>query len=98
MINASTPQNYMKKQNRPASADECGESCLMCWKCAERQRLTYRHPAGKIWLKACEDDDACWDDGCFYCPNNLMTRALEKLAAYEETGLTPEEVRALTLK
>ena len=62
------------------------------------KRLTYRHPAGKIWLKACEDDDACWDDGCFYCPNNLMTRALEKLAAYEETGLTPEEVRALPLK
>ena len=60
------------------------------------KRLTYRHPTGKIWLKACEDDDACWDDGCFYCPNNLMTRALEKLAAYEETGLTPEEVRALT--
>ena len=84
--------------NRPESADKCGDSCLKCGQCAERQRLTYMHPAGKIWLKACEDDDACWDDGCFYCPNNLMTRALEKLAEYEETGLTPEEVRALALK
>ncbi|MDY5348118.1 MAG: hypothetical protein SPG80_01025 [Candidatus Ventricola sp.] len=97
MINASTPKNYMEKQNRPASADECGESCLMCWKCAERQRLTYRHPAGKIWLKACKTEEEC-DGECFYCYGKLMERALEKLAAYEETGLTPEEVRALTLK
>ena len=41
--------------------------------------------------------DEC-DDECFYWYGKLMTRALEKLAAYEDTGLTPEEVKALTLK
>lgn len=83
--------------NRPASADECGESCLKCGQCAERQRLTYLHPAGKAWLKACDSNREC-DEACFYCYEKLMERALEKLAAYEETGLTPEEVRALALK
>ena len=83
--------------NRPASADECGESCLKCGQCAERQRLTYLHPAGKVWLKACDSNCEC-DEACFYCHEKLMERALEKLAAYEETGLTPEEVRALALK
>lgn len=83
--------------NRPESADECGENCLMCGQCAERQRLTYLHPAGKVWLKACDSNREC-DEECFYCYEKLMERALEKLAAYEETGLTPEEVRALALK
>lgn len=58
------------------------------------KRLTYRHPAGKIWLKACDSNREC-DEECFYCYEKLMERALEKLAAYEETGLTPEEVRVL---
>lgn len=83
--------------NQPASADECGESYLKCGQCAERQRLTYLHPAGKVWLKACDSNREC-DEECFYCYEKLMERALEKLAAYEETGLTPEEVRALALK
>ncbi len=83
--------------NRPASADECGENCLTCGKCAERQKLTYLHPAGKIWLKACEQEKEC-DEECFYCYSKLMERALEKLAAYEDTGVTPEEVRTLVQK
>lgn len=58
------------------------------------KRLTYQYPAGKIWLKACDSNCEC-DEECFYCHEELMERALEKLAAYEETGLTPEEVRAL---
>lgn len=58
------------------------------------KRLTCLHPAGKIWLKACETEEEC-DEECFYCYGKLMERALEKLAAYEETGLTPEEVKAL---
>lgn len=58
------------------------------------KRLTYRHPAGKIWLKACEQEKEC-DGECFYCYSKLMERALEKLAAYEDTVLTLEEVRAL---
>ena len=83
--------------NRPASADECGESFLKCGKCAERQRLTYLHPAGKVWLKACDSNREC-DEECFYCYEKLMERALEKLAAYEETELTPEEVLELAMK
>lgn len=39
-------------ENRPASADECGESCLMCGKCAER--LTVKDNRG-YWVKGCAE-------------------------------------------
>lgn len=56
------------------------------------ERLTYKHPAGKIWLAACDLNCEC-DGECFYCYEKLMERALEKLAAYEDIGLSPEELR-----
>lgn len=70
-------------ENRPASADECGESCLMCGKCAER--LTEKDGRGITWLKDCGKNEKC-DEACWYC--DLARRAMERLAAYEdERGL-----------
>ena len=69
----------MDKEQRKTSADECGESCLKCGKCAER--LTVKDSRGITWLKACWENEEC-DEACWYC--DIMRRAMERLAAYEE--------------
>lgn len=67
----------MDREQRKTSADECGESCLTCGKCAER--LTEKDRRG-YWVKGCAE--AACDVDCWYC--DLMRRAMERLAAYEE--------------
>ena len=71
----------MDKEQRKTSADECGESCIKCGRCAER--LTGKDRRG-YWVKGCAEANC--DIDCWYC--DLMRRAMERLAAYEdERGL-----------
>ena len=58
------------------------------------ERMTYLHPTGVVWLKGCDNSENCYDD-CFYCMDRIMHKALERLAQYEDLGMTPEQIKAL---
>lgn len=57
------------------------------------EKSTRVHSTGKVWLKACKGERSCGED-CFYCEKQLMEKALKRLAAYEATGLEPNEIQA----
>lgn len=58
------------------------------------KRLTSREAGGSAYYPYCFREDACCGDGASQKCNScqFMSMALEKLAAYEDTGLTPEEL------
>ena len=65
------------------------------------ERLTYNHPCngGDCWEIKGAGSALCGDvcikageKGCKVCP---LAKAFEQLAAYEDTGLTPEEVEIM---
>lgn len=61
------------------------------------ERLTARdEKTGNLYFSACFREDTCFGMGpdgekdCSFCPEGL--RQAERLAAYEDTGLEPEEI------
>ena len=57
------------------------------------ERLTKKHYLGTDHYMECSGNCNV-DMDCIDCPS--FDRLVERLAAYEDTGLTPEEVSALT--
>lgn len=56
------------------------------------ERLTERHYQADGYYMACSEN--CNEDiSCIICP--AFERLVDRLGAYEDTGLTPEEVNAL---
>ena len=58
------------------------------------ERLTEKHYLGADHYMKCSDNCDV-DMDCIDCPS--FDRLVERLAAYEDTGLTPESVEALKL-
>lgn len=55
------------------------------------ERLTEHHVDGKGAYMKCSEH--CEEDGCGDCGN--LDHIIDRLAAYEDTGLTPEEVKLI---
>lgn len=56
------------------------------------ERLTEKHYGAAVYYMKCSADPQC-DGACGNCSN--LEQRLNLLGAYEETGLTPEQVAAL---
>lgn len=62
--------------------------------------LTARNDDGSAYYPYCLRDDTCWGWGtnekCDTCKFN--EKVCDRLAAYEDTGLTPKQIRKLIEK
>ena len=56
------------------------------------ERLTEKHYDGKGYFMKCSEACANDDEMCGGCPQ--LEKIIDRLAAYEDTGLMPEEVAA----
>lgn len=57
------------------------------------ERLTEKHYSGKGYFMKCSEACANDDEMCGGCPQ--LDKIIDRLAAYEDTGLTPEETSKL---
>lgn len=61
------------------------------------KRLTERNEDGSTYYPYCLREDTCWGWGtsgkCDTCKFN--EKVCDRLAAYEDTGLTPKQVRKM---
>lgn len=61
------------------------------------KRLTARNSKGEAYYPECFNENGCHGNGfrdkCNYC--QFAKKAKESLTAYEETGLTPEQIRGM---
>ena len=60
------------------------------------KRLTERNKDGEAYFPACFSESGCggmMDSDCSSC--DITTQICERLAAYEDLGVTPERIRAM---
>lgn len=57
-------------------------------------RLTSRDKHGHAYFHQCFEEPCC-GSGCQKDACEFLTQVCEKLAGYEETGLTPEQIREI---
>lgn len=57
-------------------------------------KMTFHRKNGRMWLKECDEYEGC-DGECWYCESGLIDKIMERLAQYEELGVSPEQIKAL---